>query len=150
MRQHTTLISLPHYQLEIDRQEAAFTSVDAIVGHLRARIDAHPSARFIGVFDHYAHTSALPDGEIDETVLAAKCVVFCFGMAIPEPGALATRPRSIGVAECADRFVISFLEAPMPVANATMERWALALIDADLPDAQADIEGGRWRVGAND
>ena len=36
---------------------------------------------------------------------------------------LAVRPRSIGVAEMADSFVVSFLEAPNPEANAAMESW---------------------------
>lgn len=45
-------------------------------------------------------------------------------VALPGPEALALRPRSIGVAELADKFVISFLEAPMPVANTAMEQWA--------------------------
>ena len=148
MRQQTRLISLPLYQLEFERAESSCGSLDAIVDHLRGRIDAHPSARFIGVFDHYAHTAMLPDGEIAEEIRAAKCVVFCFGMAIPEPGALATRPRSIGVAECADRFVVSFLEAPMPVANATMERWAQELT-APAGDAAAPGDDQGWRVGLN-
>ena len=40
---------------------------------------------------------------------------------------LAVRPRSIGVAETTRGFVISFMEAPMPIANAAMEDWAEGL-----------------------
>jgi hypothetical protein len=40
---------------------------------------------------------------------------------------MAVRPRSIGVVEKADRFVVPFLEAPMPLANAAMEGWVKAL-----------------------
>jgi hypothetical protein len=40
---------------------------------------------------------------------------------------LAVRPRSIGLAELPDRFVISFLEAPMPEANRKMTEWVLSL-----------------------
>lgn len=151
MRQQTRILSLPHYQLEIARDEAAFASLDEIVAFLREQIEEHPCARFIGVFDHHAHTSALPEGEIDPGVLGAKCVVFCFGMSIPEPGALATRPRSIGVAECPDRFVISFLEAPMPVANEMLEGWAEALVTR--PPVMAARPGDDvdpcWKVGRN-
>jgi hypothetical protein len=39
---------------------------------------------------------------------------------------MAVRPRSIGVVEKADRFVITFLEAPMPLANAAMDGWVKA------------------------
>ena len=35
--------------------------------------------------------------------------------------------RSIGVADMGDRFVVSFLEAPMPFANDTMESWVKGL-----------------------
>lgn len=68
---------------------------------------------FIGVFDHYAHTQGI-GGEIDPDIKAAVDVIFCFGFALPNPQVLAVRPRSIGVADLGDRFVVSFLEAPMP------------------------------------
>jgi hypothetical protein len=41
---------------------------------------------------------------------------------------LSVRPRSIGIAEYEDRFVISFLEAPMPLANTAMESWVKAIV----------------------
>ncbi|WP_414718902.1 DUF6858 family protein [Sulfuricella sp.] len=37
------------------------------------------------------------------------------------------RPRSIGVADLADRFVVSFLEAPMKPANESMKAWVKGL-----------------------
>jgi hypothetical protein len=43
---------------------------------------------------------------------------------------LAVRPRSIGIADLGDRFVISFMEAPMAAANQSMEAWTLALRSA--------------------
>jgi hypothetical protein len=46
---------------------------------------------------------------------------------LPNPQVLALRPRSIGVAETDRGFVITFMEAPMPVANAAMEDWTLGL-----------------------
>jgi hypothetical protein len=42
------------------------------------------------------------------------------------------------VCEIEDRFVISFMEAPMPVANAVIEEWARSLYAAP-DDAQAHI-----------
>jgi hypothetical protein len=55
--------------------------------------------------------------------------VFCFGITLPHPQALALRPRSIGVAETTKGFVVTFMEAPMPIANAAMEDWANGLRD---------------------
>jgi hypothetical protein len=40
---------------------------------------------------------------------------------------LAARPRSIGVCERKNDFVISFLEAPVPAINQKMEEWAKSL-----------------------
>ena len=121
----------PVFSLEIDRTETSRRSVDEIVDYFKEQIEAHKSARFIAVFDHYAHTSSLPDGSISEDVLAAKNVIFCFGIALPDPHVLGLRPRSIGVAETTEGFLITFLEAPMPVANAAMEDWSNGL--KDLP-----------------
>lgn len=119
----------PIYSLEIDRSETSHRSVDEIVAYFKMRIEAHQSARFIAEFDHYAHTGSLPEGRIGENILAAKNIIFCFGITLPEPHVLAVRPRSIGVAETRDGFLITFMEAPMPVGNAAMEDWSKGLCD---------------------
>jgi len=113
---------------ELDKSETRFRSVGEIVDYLRACIEAEPLARFIAVFDHYAHTRSLPNGVIAEGIHAAKNLVFCFGITLPDPQALALRPRSIGVCELDDQYVLTFAEAPMPVANLAMERWALSVV----------------------
>jgi hypothetical protein len=117
----------PLFVLNLERHEMRYRSVDAICDYFRDCVESHPCGRFIAIFDHHAHTCSLPQGEIANEILAAKNVVFCFGLTLPSPDMLGLRPRSIGVAECEDRFVISFMEAPMPVANAAMEDWALGL-----------------------
>lgn len=114
--------------VEIAKSETRFRDIDEIVGYLRSCIEAEPLARFIAVFDHYAHTRSLPNGVIAETIHAAKNLVFCFGITLPNPQALALRPRSIGICELDDQFVLTFAEAPMPVANLAMERWALSVV----------------------
>ena len=43
------------------------------------------------------------------------------------PNVLAVRPRSIGIVDCGDKFIINFMEAPMKPANEAMESWATAL-----------------------
>ena len=124
----------PLYVLELDRDECRFDSVDTICDYFRERIEGHRCGRFIAVFDHHAHTAGLTDGQIGEGIRAAKNVVFCFGLVLPSPEVLAVRPRSIGIAETDAGFVISFMEAPMPLANAAMEDWAdglrLAVVQA--------------------
>jgi hypothetical protein len=125
----------PIFTLEVDRAETSFESVDAICAYFRKRIEAHRCAVFIAEFDHYAHTSALPEGRVGEGIRAAKNLVFCFGIALPDPQVLAVRPRSIGVAETDQGFVITFMEAPMPIANAAMEDWAKGLRNRALAPA---------------
>ena len=128
--------SLSHERLaictvEIDKAETRFGRIDEIVEFLRHRIESEPLARFIAVYDHHAHTCSLPGGSVAEGILGAKNVVFCFGITLPSPEAMALRPRAIGVCELADRFVLSFTEAPMPVANLAMEQWATSLCDRE-------------------
>lgn len=119
----------PIYSLRVDKSETSCGTIDEVIAHFIRQIEAHPVARLISVFDHYSHTSQLSDSYIEESILDACDVIFCFGLAIPSAEVLAVRPRSIGIAECDSEFVISFLEAPMPMANTAMENWAHALRD---------------------
>lgn len=116
---------------EVGKAETHFRGIDEIVDYLRGCIEAEPLARFIGVFDHYAHTRSLRNGVVAEGIRAAKNLVLCFGITLPDPQALALRPRSIGVCELDDRFVLTLAEAPMPVANLAMERWVLSIVARD-------------------
>ena len=96
--------------------------------YLKNKIDTHPIAIYIGEFDHYMHTSSLEVGEISEDIKDAKNIICCFGKVIPNPKVLAVRPRSIGVAEMVDSFVVSFLEAPSTDANNAMEMWVKGVV----------------------
>ncbi|ASQ89650.1 hypothetical protein CHL67_00795 [Prosthecochloris sp. GSB1] len=127
MRQALFQEKYPIYTLEIDKSETSCGSVDEIIDYLRSKIEAHPVVAFIGVFDHYAHTKSLKDGVVSDQIKDARNILFCFGKELPSPCVLAVRPRSIGVAEMDDAFVLTFLEAPNPVANEAMEGWALGL-----------------------
>ncbi|MCP4994572.1 MAG: hypothetical protein GY934_12410 [Gammaproteobacteria bacterium] len=127
MKQTILQEKYPVLDLEINKSETRFTSVDEILAFLKGRIDSHPKAQYIAIFDHFAHTTALPDGEVAEDILAAKNIVFCFGIKLPNPHVMAVRPRSIGVTEKADHFIVNFMEAPMPMANQAMEEWAKSL-----------------------
>ncbi len=128
----------PIVSLEVPKDETSFTTVDAIVEHLKGLIDAHPVARFIATFDHYQHTRDLQDGEIAPDIRDACNVIFCFGTKLPNPDVMAVRPRSIGVTELPDRFVINFMEAPMPPANDAMRVWVGSV--RDQPAASSEEE----------
>ena len=129
MKQTLLQEKYPVYTLEISKSETKHQNCDEIIAFLKARVDEHKIACYIAEFDHYAHTTALEEGEIAEGIIAAKNIVFCFGIKLPKAEMMAVRPRSIGVVEYDDRFVISFLEAPMPMANQAMESWAKSLAD---------------------
>lgn len=126
MKQTLLQDKYPIFVAEIAKTETAFQTVDALVDYYKARIAENPKVHFIGVLDHYAHTSKI-GGEIAAGITAAVDIIFCFGFAIPNPQMLAVRPRSIGIADLGDEFVISFMEAPMQPANQAMETWTRAL-----------------------
>jgi len=116
----------PVFVAEIGKDETACQTIDDVVAYLKDRIAEKPKVAFIGVFDHYAHTRGL-GGEIAEGIVGAVDVIFCFGFALPNPQVLAVRPRAIGVADQGDRFVVSFMEAPMQPANEAMQAWVQGL-----------------------
>lgn len=127
MRQALFQEKYPIYTLEIDKSETHYVSVDEILAFFKSKIDEHPVVSYIGTFDHYAHTKSLKDGKVSDLILDAKNILFCFGKELPSPCVLSVRPRSIGIAEMDDAFVVTFLEAPNPMANEAMEKWALSL-----------------------
>ena len=116
------------FEIEYKKSELQYKSVDEIIAALQVKIDAHPVIAFIAIFDQYKHTASLKDGEINPSIKAAKNIIFCFGKELPTPEILAIRPRSIGVCELKDSFVVSFLEAPNDTANKTMEEFVKSLL----------------------
>lgn len=115
------------FEIEYKKNELKYKSVDEIITALQIKIDAHPVIAFIAIFDQYKHTSSLEDGVINPNIKAAKNIVFCFGKEIPIPDVLAVRPRSIGVCELENSFIINYLEAPNETANKTMEEFVKSL-----------------------
>lgn len=118
----------PGFDLDLPKSETSCASVDDVIAVLKAKIDAHPKVAYIATFDHYAHTTSI-EGEIAPTIKAASNIVFCFGIALPNPHVLSVRPRSIGVADMGDRFHVTFLEPPMKPATEAMESWCKGLAD---------------------
>jgi hypothetical protein len=116
----------PVYTLTLDKSEITYKNVDEIVAYFKSKIEAHPIAQFIAVFDHYSHTKAL-NGTIMEGLLDAQNVIFCFGPAIQNTKIVAVRPRSVAICELERAFVIEFIEAPKEEMHALMETWAKEL-----------------------
>lgn len=127
MKQSTFMEKYPIWSLEILKSETDVENINEICAYFTQKVDEHPKAAYIGVFDHFDHTKNQDGGEIHSDIKAAKIVVFCFGPKIPNPQVLAVRPRSIGICDMGDRYVISFLEAPAENINTIMEGWAKAL-----------------------
>ena len=115
------------FEIEYKKNEIKYTSVDEIIAALQIMIDKHPVIAFIAIFDQYKHTAGLKEGEINPNIKAAKNIIFCFGKELPTPEVLAVRPRSIGVCELENHFVVNFLEAPNDAANVTMEGFVKSL-----------------------
>ncbi len=117
----------PVYTLRLEKSEVECKNVPEIIEYFKQKIESHKIAKFIAVFDHYTHTKEL-DGPILEGLRDAQNVVFCFGPAIPNTKILAARPRSIGICEFDEYFVVEFLEAPKEELHALMEAWAKGLV----------------------
>jgi len=128
MQQETLNQDYPIYTTTIDKTAINHKNVPEILAALKSNIEAHPVATYIATFNHYAHTTSLGGaGTISDEILDAQNILCCFGKSLMDPKMLAARPRSIGVAELKDSFVISFLKAPNPAANEAMEKWITSL-----------------------
>jgi len=127
MKHSTILEKYPVNELIIQKSDIDYMTVYQILDALKAKIDAHPIATYIATFDHYTHTKGLADGEINEAILDAKNIIFCFGKQLPNASMMALRPRSIGVLEYKDTFVVSFMDAPNPQAHEAMTAWVKSI-----------------------
>jgi len=116
----------PVFSLELDKKEVDQKDVKQIIEYFKDKIESHPIAKFIAIFDHYSHTKNI-EGDISPEILDAMNIIFCFGQAIPNTKILAARPRSIGVAELEDKFIVEFMEAPKEQMHDLMESWAKSL-----------------------
>ncbi len=118
----------PVWSLELDKNEAKYATISEIISHFKERIDAHPIAVYISVFNHYEHTKSIPEHSMVDGLTGLENIIFCFGKEIPTTKVAAIRPRSIAVCEFGDKFVIEFMEAPNEKLNETMQEWAKEII----------------------
>ncbi|WP_200762960.1 DUF6858 family protein [Nitrosophilus alvini] len=128
MKKMMLMDKYPVYTSDIPKSATNIKSVDEIVKYFIKKIEEDDEAVFISLFDHFAHTKSLEDCEINPEIKDAKDIVFCFGKKLPNPYVVGVRPRSIGVCETENSFVISFLEAPNPEANEKMQNWAKEIL----------------------
>ncbi|WP_324171412.1 DUF6858 family protein [Sulfurimonas sp.] len=128
MKKTILMEKYPVFSLEIQKSETSYKNVNEIIEFLKTLIDGHKVAVFISVFDQYTHTKSI-GGEINEKLLDAKNLIFCFGKAIPNSKILATRPRSFGVCETKGTFLIDFLEPPREEMTQIMEKWAKSVVN---------------------
>ncbi|MGE5152629.1 MAG: DUF6858 family protein [Bdellovibrio bacteriovorus] len=117
----------PVFVEEIAKADTDCATVDDVVARLRVRVQAHPGASDIAVFDHLAHVKALPEGKVADEIRGSKHLIFCLSNAIPNALIAAVRPRALSVVETQDRFVISWLEAPVEGPNQIIAGWVESL-----------------------
>ncbi|MGE4456775.1 MAG: DUF6858 family protein [Arcobacteraceae bacterium] len=119
----------PVFTLEVNKSETTYKNIDEIFAFLKQKIDNHPVATFIAIFDHLSHTKTFEDAIIADGIIDAKNLVFCFGKEIPTSKILAVRPRSIGICEFQDHFDISILEVPNENLHKVLENWIKEIVN---------------------
>ena len=118
----------PVYSFEIEKDKCLEKNTKNILQFFKEKINQHPVAKFIAIFDHFSHTKGLKNGEISTDIKNAQIIIFCFGKKLENSLQLAVRPRAIGVAELKEKYIISFLEAPNPAFNKIIKDWIKSLI----------------------
>ncbi len=126
MKKSIFMDKYPVYSVEFAKSEMGVATAKEVIAYFKEKIQNHPIAQFIAVFDHYTHTKNL-GGAIMEGLVDAQNIIFCFGQAIPNTKIFAARPRSIGICEFEDKIVIDFMEPPREELNKVMEEWTKGL-----------------------
>lgn len=119
----------PVCTIELEKSKMRHANMDALLAALKARVDAHPTAAYIATVDQESNLDARARQNAAVDYVASKLMVFSFEVDMPNPGVLVVRPRTVGVTEFADRFVINFIVVPTSMANDPMEDWVHALRD---------------------
>jgi len=128
MQKEILMDKYPIFKKEILKSKTKISNVDEFIEILKQKIEKDEVATFISIFDHFNHTKFLK-WEIADWMIAWKIIVFCFWQDLPNPLAMAVRPRNIAIAEYDDKFVVSFLEAPKEKANDKKIAWIMEHIE---------------------
>jgi len=89
----------PVFSLEIMKNETSMKTAHEIIDFIKEKVIAHPVATFIATFDHYKHTTSLPEHTINAAIKDVQNIIFCFGAELPDTKVPAIRPRSLRVHE---------------------------------------------------
>ncbi len=116
----------PVWRLELKKSEIRETSLEEIIDYFKKEIENHSFAEYIAFFDHYEHIKSI-NGTIIPEVLDMQNIIFCFGPDILDTQIAAVRPRSIGVCQLKNSYIIEFMQAPSDKANDTMIEWTKTL-----------------------
>jgi hypothetical protein len=127
MTKSALLDRFPILSIEISKNNTDCKNVPEILDFLKTKIEEDEFAKYIAIFNHYEHTQSIEGSEIQEGMLDAQNIIFCFGKKLSNAKVLAVRPRSIGVSEYQDKFIISLMEAPMAPMTDKMEAWVKEL-----------------------
>jgi len=122
MKRTILLNTHPMYSIEFLKSEIKYSNINEIIEHFKRKIEDNQYGIFITTFDHYAHTKNI-NGEILDTIVNARNLLFCFGETIKNIEILAFRPKSIAICELQDSFILEFLETPMPEINLWIQSW---------------------------
>ena len=112
----------PIYKKVILKLSTHRKNIEDIVTFLENQIKNDDLATYITTYNHYQDLKAKKSLIIDD-IVEAKNIIFCFGSKLPNVEISAIRPRSFGIVETKDSFVISFLEAPGENGNKKMKKW---------------------------
>lgn len=126
MEQKLALGKYPIFSKELSKSQIKYSSAEDILNYFKAQIDANPMVAYIGTFDHYNHTKSI-GGQVPADIKDIQNIIFCFGPQVPNVDIVAVRPRSIGVTELENSFVVNFMEAPGAMPNQVMMQWVAGL-----------------------
>ena len=73
------------FSKEYSKSKIDFKQLDDISKYFIKKIEIHEFAEYIGIFDHYGHTSNINTGIIYNEIIRAKNILFCFGKKLLEP-----------------------------------------------------------------
>ena len=123
MEQKLALGKYPIFSHEVNKNSCKYKTASEIVNYLKTQIDNNPMVAFIVFLIIMLIQKINPAGGIPSNILDIKNIVFCFGPQVPNIDIVAVRPRSIGITELANSFVINFMEAPAAMPNQVMMGW---------------------------
>ncbi len=115
------------WKCEIEKNKIIYSDIEEIISYFKHKIKTHPFAKYLFLFDHYKHIKSI-NGKILPDVIDMKNIVFCYGPDILDIEIAALRPRSIGICELKDSYIIEFMQAPSDKAHESMVEWTKELL----------------------